>query len=102
MVWQNIAAAEIAAGAPITEELLVRMKDRATSAIEGPAGGYWPQVSMFGTGSPTRFLRVFVPRGASTIYVECNAWYRGPSNGNPQARIYATDGTTTSYSQYIT
>jgi len=98
--WLDFGASELIVGAPITEELLIKFFSRDRGVVEGPAGGYWDSAIAAGTGN-IQFLRLFVARGASEIHVECEALWSGTGNMTPQARLYATDGVTTSFGAYI-
>ena len=99
MAWQDIATSEIAAGAPITQELLAKLDLRDKAVIEGPAGGRWAEQTTDAL-TPIKFLTLFVPRGASAIYFECMAGVSTPGEA-PSARIYITDGVTTSFGEFV-
>ena len=103
MSWQNIAAAEIAAGAPISQELILKLDQRDKAALECPVGGYWAQVSN-NILSDSRFIRLIrIPRAASNLYIECETGPLGTVGSQPEARLYLKNPTTlaTSYGAFL-
>lgn len=97
--WLEIVSAEIAAGAPITQELLRKLVVRDKALCGHPIGGRWALQSANYLTDKLMF-RVFTPRSASGMFVEMTSGITGSSNV-PQMRLYITDGTTTSYGAYL-
>lgn len=94
MSWQNIAGAEIAAGVPITQELILKLDQRDKAALEVATGGYWSQVSN-NILSDSRFMRyVRIPRAATNLYIECESGVIGVVGAQPEARLYLKDPVT--------
>jgi len=101
MTWRDIADTEIAAGQPITAELMAKYLLRDQAAASHPCGGTWAQVSATVTNIPDKtFLRLFVPRSAKYCYIECMAGVSPVTGIKPQMQLYWDDGNDLSFNDY--
>lgn len=95
--WREIVDGEIDAASPITQELIAKYLQNQRAVVEGPCGGRWLAVAT-NKDLDKRFIRVFVPRGAHGIEIECQAGLSaGSPPGTPYIQLNISDGATTSY-----
>jgi len=74
MSWKDIGDPEIAAGQPITAELMAKFLNRDNAAMGHYCGGKWREIACNATTTPDKtFAQIFIPRGARYLFVECES-----------------------------
>jgi hypothetical protein len=100
MSWQDIAVGEIAAQAPITQELMRKLYDRDLALRESCGGGRWNAIMLSHGGTARWLRRYYVGRSCDWLYVRCESGKTGGAGTDPRMRLYAVMGATTSYGAF--
>lgn len=100
MAWSNIADTQLVAGRPIVAEFMNQYLACDEALREHMCGGKWESIDTTRTTSKV-FVRAFIPRHASGLYIECESGVDVATGvSEPQIRLWYDDGLDLYYSDW--